>query len=448
MDAQSSAVGRELAPGTLAPMQTPKVMFISTFHWPTVARLPIALAKLGLHVATVAPAGSFVERIKRIRDRYIYRRWRSSGSILSAIGAWSPDLLVCSDDRALRQLHRIYGQASRQRHVPKFCRIAELIEASLGDPASFATTRTMSAFVSTAQAAQVRCPRTIVIANNEEYESALGRIVYPVLLKADGSEGGRGVRFVGSEHDMMSAICELLLPIYWPRTIKRLLSSKLLFRLFGRFCWPRRICIQEYIVGRAANRAVFCDHGTVLAGLSVEAVETAGEFGPASVVRPTDHPEMKAAAEIMARQLRLSGFLGFDFIVDRYDRAWLLEMNPRATPIAHLNVGHANLPAIVFHRLTGREPTSDGPVLREKTIALFPQELMRTGCSEYIAAGYPDVPWDEPEFVRNCVTSALKHRRSERYKKLGAGRVVTTKRTQPAPFERSGHAHAVNRPEI
>jgi hypothetical protein len=43
---------------------------------------------------------------------------------------------------------------------------------------------------------------------------------------------------------------------------------------------------------------------------------------------------MKAAAEIMARQLRLSGFLGFDFIIDRHDRAWLLEMNPRATPIA------------------------------------------------------------------------------------------------------------------
>src|SRR5262249_27407959 len=103
-------------------MQAPKVMFISTFHWPTVARLPIALAKLGLHVATVAPAGSFGERIWRIRDHYIYRRWHSSSSILSAIGAWSPDLLVCSDDRALRQLHRIYREASRHRHEPKFCR--------------------------------------------------------------------------------------------------------------------------------------------------------------------------------------------------------------------------------------------------------------------------------------------------------------------------------------
>lgn len=408
-------------------MQTLKVMCISSFRWPFVARIPIALAKVGLQVATVVPARSLIQRIKRTHARYIYRPWRPSASILRAIDAWSPNLLVCSDDRAVSELHRIHRRASRYPDNPRLCRLIDLIEASLGDPASFAITRTMSAFISSAQTAGIRCPRTVVIGNNEELKRTLNGIAYPVLLKADGSQGGRGVRFVRGERDMVPAICELLLPIWWPASFKRILASRGLFWFFGRRPWLRKVCIQEYVVGRPANRVVFSAQGKVLAGLSVEAVETAYEFGPASVVRTIDHSEMKTAAEVMAQRLHLSGFLGFDFIVDDDNRAWLLEMNPRVTPVAHLNVEGANLPAAIFSHLTGSNPIADIPIVREKTIALFPQELTRSRCSEYVLTSYHDVPWQEPEFVRHCLNSVLERGWLSSYRKFSACRVTEGK---------------------
>ncbi|WP_457832790.1 hypothetical protein, partial [Staphylococcus aureus] len=44
------------------------------------------------------------------------------------------------------------------------------------------------------------------------------------------------------------------------------------------------IDVQDYVTGLPANRAVVCDRGRVLAGLSVLALETQTETGAASVV--------------------------------------------------------------------------------------------------------------------------------------------------------------------
>jgi hypothetical protein len=404
---RNSAVTTSIALQGTGLMQTLKVMCISSHRWPFVARIPIALAKVGLQVATIAPARSVIQRITRTHARFICRPWRRSASILRAIDAWSPDLLVCSDDRAVSELHQIHHRACRSPDKARLSRLVVLIEASLGDPGSFAITRTMSAFISSAQAAGIRCPRTVVVGNNEELKRTLNGITYPILLKADGSRGGRGVRLIRGERDILPAICELLLPIWWPAPFKRIITSRLLFWFFCRRPWQRKVCIQEYIVGRSTNRAVFSSQGKVLAGLSVEAVQTLYEFGPTSVVRIIDHPEMKAAAEVMAQRLHLSGFLGFDFIVDGDNKAWLLEMNPRVTPVAHLNVEGANLTTAVFSQLTGSNPTADIPIVREKTIALFPQELKRSSRSEYVWTSHHDVPWEEPEFVRHCLNSAL-----------------------------------------
>ena len=80
---------------------------------------------------------------------------------------------------------------------------------------------------------------------------------------------------------------------------------------------------------------MICWKGKVLAGISVEAVEVTQERGPASVVRVIDHLEMATVCEHVVKRLELSGFVGFDFILDCANRAWLLEMNPRVTPICH-----------------------------------------------------------------------------------------------------------------
>jgi hypothetical protein len=202
---------------------------------------------------------------------------------------------------------------------------------------------------------------------------------------------------------LAKAAAELLLPISWPAPIKRLIAGRLVFAALGRRrSWSRKLCMQEHINGRPANRAVLCWKGRVLAGISVQAIETAYAFGPASVVEIIDNLEMELSVQDMVSELKLSGFIGFDFVLDDKDTAWLLEMNSRVTPIAHLGRAGIDLAATLYGQFLGRPP-AEMSAKREKLIALFPQELARTIGSEHLEKAWHDVPWDEPAFVRYCL---------------------------------------------
>ena len=171
----------------------------------------------------------------------------------------------------------------------------------------------------------------------------------------------------------------------------------------------RTISLQQYIIGRPSNRAVICWKGKVLAGISVEALEVTHESGPASVVRLIDHPEMAIAAEHMVKCLELSGFVGFDFILDSLCQAWLIEINPRVTPICHLSLDDGtNLTGSLYTQMTGRWPRSTPATIDRGLIALFPDEIVRCPSSEHLQFGQHDVPWREPELVCSTLDMALR----------------------------------------
>jgi predicted ATP-grasp superfamily ATP-dependent carboligase len=181
----------------------------------------------------------------------------------------------------------------------------------------------------------------------------------------------------------------------------------------------RTISLQQYIAGRPGNRAVICWEGKVLAGISVEAVEVTYEHGPASVIRLIDHSEMTAACERMVKRLHLSGFVGFDFIVDSANRAWLLEMNPRVTPTCHLSLADGtNLAGALYTQMQGQPPRSRPAPINRDLIALFPNEIARSPSSSYLLSCQHDVPWEEPELVRivlNQVRRTQIRRRARRF---------------------------------
>ena len=407
--------------GSIEPMETKKILVISALGWPFVARVPLELAKLGLQVGIVAPPRSLIRKLTSLHAHFDYSSLAPQSSIQRAIETWSPDFLICSDDQAVTNLIQIYRRASQAGDSPRMRRLVNLIECSLGNADCFSTALVMSAFVSLAQSLGVRCPKTNVVDSNQALVARLHDINYPILLKADGSHGGRGVRFVGSESEVLPAASELLLPITWPAPLKSAMAGRVLFSLFGRyFRWPRNVCLQEHILGRPANRALVCWKGNVLAGISVEVLQTSYEFGPASVVKTIDHPEMRRAAETMVKHLGLSGFVGFDFVLDCENRAWLLEINARVTPIAHFNVDQGNLSTAMFEQLTGTKPLEEPRRIRETTIALFPQELARSACSDYLPSSYHDVPWDEPQFVMHCLDWALRRGFVNRIRKTQA----------------------------
>lgn len=120
---------------------------------------------------------------------------------------------------------------------------------------------------------------------------------------------------------------------------------------------------------------------------------------------------MQAAAEKMASRLNLSGVHGFDFMLEEQTgHAYLIELNPRATQVCHLALeAGRDIPEALYAAALGKD-AEPAPVVTEKdAIALFPQEWTRDCASQFLQTAYHDVPWGEPELIRDCVN----HRRKQ-----------------------------------
>jgi hypothetical protein len=201
----------------------PKILMIASKQWAVGGHITIALAAAGLEVATLTPKGSPIRFIKAAKKHFNFLAFFPQSSITRAIAAWSPDLLICADDRAMRELHRLYQRASKS---PNSIQLASLIKKSLGNPSECKTATTATDLLLMAQAEKLRCPRTIVVCNNSEMEGALRDAEYPILLKADGYTGGGGVRLITNQNDAPSAIGGILLSIDRPpRRLKRLAAK-------------------------------------------------------------------------------------------------------------------------------------------------------------------------------------------------------------------------------
>jgi glutathione synthase/RimK-type ligase-like ATP-grasp enzyme len=386
-----------------------KVLVIATLKTVVAARIALALADVGFRVAALTPHGHPVRRSRKIQGHFTYHTRPQLKSIVRAIGRWSPDLFVCTDDLAVRELRTLHQRTATsddkaRRHI------SGLIELSLGPPTSFPAMLNKSDFLARVEIERLRSPRTIVIPATRPIVSVPAELIYPVVVKADQSYGGGEVRVVNSEADVRAAVWELQTPSTWRGVFRRFFGAIFASEGLAPFKLPlrRTISLQQYIPGRPANRAVICWKGKVLAGISVEVMEEERKYAPASVVRLIDHAEMAIAAEHMVKCLDLSGFVGFDFVLDSSNQAWMIEMNPRVTPICHFSLADGtNLAGSLYTHMTGLRPLSRLGINRG-LIALFPGEIVRSPSSEYLQSCQHDVPWNEPEVVRSMLNQALR----------------------------------------
>lgn len=393
-----------------------KVLVVATHNTALAARISMALADVGFCVAALSPHGHPVRRLRGISNYFAYHALSRSKSIVRAIDRSSPDLLVCADDLAARELQTLHRRAAASADGARR-KISKLIELSLGPAASFPAMRNKSEFLALAEIEGVRSPKTIVVPGNRAFEFAPAQLAYPIIIKADQSYGGICVRFANSDADVRAAVWELQTPTTWRSIFRRFFGAVLKSEVLRPVRLPlrRTISLQQYIPGRPCNRAVVCWEGKVLAGISVEAREVMGEFGPASVVKLIDHPEMTIAAEHMVRRLGLSGFVGFDFVLDSSNQAWMIELNSRVTPICHFRLADGtDLAGSLYTELTGLRPRSTPATIGGELIALFPNEVVRSPSGVYLQSCEHDVPWNEPEMVCSVLEQALRVRMSRR----------------------------------
>ena len=195
------------------------------------------------------------------------------------------------------------------------------------------------------------------------------------------------------------------------RFVKRMTMSR---DAFFEMRWPDvvrgvgpAVITQPFIHGCPANCAVLCWNGEVLAGVGCEVVSEQLALGPASAVRLVDNSDMMNAAVKIARRLGLSGFFGFDFIIEeKTGSTFLIEMNPRCTQHCHLRLGKGrDMIGALSAVLKGERLGEFAPITQNDHIAYFPQALL-TG-SKFLSSSYHDVPLDEPELIRELLLAEL-----------------------------------------
>jgi hypothetical protein len=348
-----------------------------------------------------------------LKTRAVHRAYGYSGlrpleSLTAAIEAADPEVVIPCCDRSVGHLHELYARAQSRGGANS--KLAALIERSLGSPASYATVSSRYDLLTLAGEEGVRVPSTAHVDTPEELASWHSRQTFPWVLKADGTWGGCGVKIINGQDQVQQSFADLNRVFGFRQAIKRLFMNRDSFWLRPwRNQSEHSFVAQSYIHGRPANCGVICWKGRVLAGNAVEVVISEGLTGPASIVRVVDSREMMFAAERIASRLGLSGFFGLDFMIEEGSgAAYLIEMNPRCTPLSHLRLGTGrDMVSALWAQLAGRPLPETEPVTRKDLIAYFPQPADENG--ELLQSSYQDIPRDEPELIQS-----LLHPNSER----------------------------------
>jgi predicted ATP-grasp superfamily ATP-dependent carboligase len=368
--------------------------------------------------------------VSGVKPLYPYHGLGSIGLLRDAIRTEQPTLIIPCDDMAVWQLHALYDSEADLR---------PLIERSLGSAEAYPTIQQRGEFLDVAKRLGIRVPFTQTLNSAEELKN--WKFDKPAVLKLDGTWGGEGVMIVRSlaeaTQKFHSAPKSMKLWMAW----KRYLVNRHFFALWA---WQRRntskMTIQEYIPGHPATTMFACWQGEVLASSTVEVLISQAPTGAANVVQVLQHKEIEDAVRLLARELKLSGFHGLDFVLeDGTNAAWLLELNPRATQLGHLNLSpQGDLAGVIAGKLRDEPPIRIAPENQlQGTVAFFPFAFKTNPTSVHLRQGYHDVPWEQPELVRELVGESWPERQwpSRVYKYFGFKKKFDSDRVVYQPID-------------
>jgi hypothetical protein len=395
------SAGAPLPAGRLAR----RALVVSSSWWAFPAQIAIELAARGVHVEALCPRGHPIRKTRSVGAFHPYRGSAPLRSLRQAIAASRPSLIIPCDDRSVSHLHALHG-ASLKTASAGDAAMRGVIETSLGDVCSFPRVERRACVIALARAAGAAAPEMVALSGVEELRRLLPSFGLPVALKVDGSWGGLGVVLAHTEEEAEAAFDSLSSRLSAVVAAKRAIVDRDSFSLQP---WLQRlrplVNMQRYAPGRPANCAVACWQGEVLACTCVEVLHARNALGASTVVRRIDNPAMRQAASALVRALGLSGLCGFDFLIDdSTGTVNLLECNARATPLCHLDFGAGSNPvAALANHVFGELETPPARRINADTVAFFPQCWLLEPDSPVLRDCYHDVPWCEPDLVRELV---------------------------------------------
>ena len=370
----------------------PELLLATTTWWPSLAVLACAFEQAGFRVTMLCPRGHIAWQARRFACRELDRR-RPAASLLSALEAVSPTLVVPGDERVvelLRELHLEYPG------------LRATIESAIGHARSHPLLTARVPLLRAAAEAGFATPHTRTLASAPALEAWLAELPAPWVFKIDGAWGGEGVRIVAEPAEARRAVRMLGRGVPLRLALRRKIVNG------DPFPWEERrarrpiaVSAQAFVPGRPGNCAVFALGGRVLGATVVEAVATCGDHGPSVLVRAVDRPEVVNSAGRLVARLGLSGFLGFDVVVGRDGTAVLIEMNPRVTMPCRMQGPFGPAPIDAAAQACGAVPRPGAPGPMRSIFASFPLAWLADPFAPALASCSDDLPWSEPGMLRD-----------------------------------------------
>lgn len=388
--------------------KVPHIVLATTGQLPSTARLAMELHDAGAKVSLIAPKNHPAWTLNLIAHRLTYRAAAPRRSLETAALRIKPDAIIPCDERTVRDLHGLWR---RTRHP----QVKQLIERSTAPVESFSVVTSRAALLALALHEGVRVPPSMPLPTKETLDRWAETHATPFVLKADGSWAGFGVRIISNAASAKDAYTRMTQPIGVRLALRESLLEGNHFDIRAWLLRERRaMSVQGYVDGWPANIGVACWQGEVLAAVCAEAVSTTSATGPSTIARIITNTEMIDSATRIVKALGLSGMIGFDFMIEAATgAAYLIEMNPRNTPICAVRLGPGrDLAEALVARIAGR-PVRNRPTRTERDIIVFfPDTWQEDPSSSFLHSGYHDVPWEQPDLMRRL----MQPERRERYR--------------------------------
>src|SRR5579863_2988495 len=204
--------------------EKPAILLAATDRWVPTARLAMALANAGCYVDAVCPSGHPVAKTRAVYRIFTYNGVLPMLSFTRAIRLTRPDLVIPCDDLATRHFHEIYDRERRTAKAESW--LSTLIEYSLGAAEGFKVIGERGAFMQLAKEEGLRVPKTQVLTDSGDLLNWIARVGFPTVLKANGTSGGDGVRFVNTVEEAERAFRKLEAPPLLARAVKRAIMDR------------------------------------------------------------------------------------------------------------------------------------------------------------------------------------------------------------------------------
>lgn len=360
--ARSDLMARAIAQHVDALIDAPRnddgarsALLLTSLSWITTARLARSLIQTGYFIDAVAPKSHPLTQVEGMGAFYPLSARCMKTTIEAAILDSRPDILIPVDDFIALLLYDLHATSSDPG-------LRAVIERSLGKPEFYRKRHSRCWIGETALRNGVSTPVTAPIADEAAMVEALTRTGLPAFVKTDGSWGGTGIRRLRTLDERHASWREIHRAFGPVRAIKRALIDgdiALVGRLLERH--DTVFSAQSEVSGQLAIVSAVCHEGELLGMISASVLAQQSEFGPASRIKLDNLPIFREPVARMVRALGLSGFCGFDFVMGRNDkRAWLIEVNPRATRTSDMLVEGAEDLLAVYLQAIGGTPKRRG----------------------------------------------------------------------------------------